>query len=704
MHIRIAIVVVAFLLIAAPSVRAQPQTIDADVCVYAATPSGVLAAVTVKKAGHSVVVVEPSRWVGGMLGAGLKPMQDCPNYAATGGMTRELLFSLGNDPGATRFKSLAIQSPKAIRDDFRKLLDAHQVPVHFEHRIASVEKKDAAITAATFDLAPFDALGCPPAEPTRKASLVVRAKVFIDASYEGDLMPRAGVKYRTGREPADAFNEPLAGVQPPMELTPIDPYVEPGKPQSGLLPLIQADHKKSPGSGDDYTQAYNYRYYTTNNPEHRLPITPPENYDPKKFELVGRYVEHLVRTIPDTAALRKKLIGIVPGWLNSNAEWNYQRESLVTMAPVGISHFYVDGDHATKAAVWKEHQDYLRGLFHFMRTDPRVPESYRKELAELGLDGRHHPETAGWPHQLYIRVSRRLDAPYVITAHDVYNKAAVQDPIALAQYGIDTYPSRRIVVEQDGKTLVGIEGKMFIGGNKGPTNVPYPVSYRAITPRAEQCTNLLVPVCFSATHLGYASARMEPVFMMTGQSAGSAASLALKLNVPVQQVPYDKLAEQLKADGQLLAWTGPATQAAQTTEPLKPEGIVVDDDAAKLDGAWEKSTRSSPFVGVGYRHAPKQPATPAKATFTAAIPTAGRYEVRLYCVPNTGRATNAAVTVVHAGGESKQKVDQTHAGPAGKPYVSLGTFAFAKDGKVILSNESADGYVIADAVAFVPAP
>lgn len=525
------------------------ETIETDVCVYTATPSGILAAIAVKKAGQEVVIIEPSRWVGGMLGAGLKPMQDCPNYNATGGMTKPLLTSLGHGPGIADGTVIV----PAIRQDFQRLLDEHEIHVVHEHRMGTCQMDAARLKSASFDLAPFDDLGCPPVEPTKRGNLQVQAKIFIDASYEGDLFAAAGCTYRTGREFAEQFDEEAAGVRPPVVKTPIDPYVTPGDPQSGLLNLLQADHGKPVGSADTYTQAYNYRYYTTNVPENRLPIEAPEGYSAQDYELVGRYVEYLTQTIEDKAALRKKLIGVCPGWKNSG-EWNYQRDSLITMAPLGISQDYASGDAATKARVWKAHQNYLRGLFEFMRTDARVPDWYREEVGELGLDGRYHEETGGWPHQLYIRVSRRLDAEYTITAHDVYNRTQVDVPVGLAQYGIDTYPSRRIVLQEDGQTLVANEGNMFVGGNKGPTNVPYAVPYQAIVPKQAQCTNVLVPVCFSASHLGYASARMEPVFMICGESAGIAAVQTIEENVPVQQINTQKYLTSLERAGQKLTW------------------------------------------------------------------------------------------------------------------------------------------------------
>ncbi|MCB1229850.1 MAG: FAD-dependent oxidoreductase [Verrucomicrobiae bacterium] len=539
--------------------------IHADVCVYTATPSGILAAIAVKREGRSVVIVEPSRWVGGMLGAGLKPLQDCPNYNATGGMTHELLPKLGENSEPLVNSDRRSLDPKAIRTDFQALLEQHDIRVIFEHRISNCQLTDGRIQSASFDLAPFDELGCPVAEPTRVNHLRVSAGVFIDASYEGDLMAAAGVSYRVGRESTGEYGEELAGVREPMEIAPIDPFVEPGHPESGLLKWVEDDHGKPVGAADGYTQAYNYRYYTTANPDFRVPITAPDDYDPKDFELVGRYVEYLTQTTADAGDLKKKLVGIYPGWKNSG-EWNYQRSSLFSMAPLGISQRYASGDYAEKADVWKAHQDYLRGLHTFMSTDPRVPESYRKEVAALGLDGRIHPETGGWPHQLYIRVSRRMEGRYTITADDVYNRTEVDDPIGLAQYGIDTYPARRIWGrDAEGNTWVGIEGKMFIGGGKGPTNVPYPIPYRAITPKSEECGNLLVPVCFSASHLGYASARMEPVFMMCGESAGIAACQALDEGVSVQRIDPKRLHQALEAAGQKLIWDPKKDQSSAGT-------------------------------------------------------------------------------------------------------------------------------------------
>lgn len=550
------LVLIALAAIPCKPIRAAAfsDSAEVDVCVYGATPSGIMAAIAVKREKRSVVIVEPGRWVGGMLGAGLKPLQDCPNFAATGGMTHKILPNLGTSAPTLVESSLGSLNPKAIRDDFLALLAEHDIQVIYDHRIASCELQRGAIKTAIFDLAPFDELGCPIAKPKERNHLRVTAKVFIDASYEGDLMAPSGVPFRVGREAESEFDEALAGVREPMEIAPLDPFVEPGNPDSGLSNWVENDHGKRIGSADEYTQAYNYRYYTTSDPEHRVPLTPAQNYDPAEFELVGRYVKHLAQTIDDPEQLHRSLVAIFPGWKN-DGEWNYQRSSLFSMSPLSISHLYAGGDYAAKARVWKQHQDYLRGIHHFMSTDRRVPESYRQEVAMLGLDRRAHPDTGGWPAQLYIRVSRRLNGQYTITSHDVYNRRQVDDPIGLAQYGIDTYPARRIWGRNaEGRTWVGIEGKMFVGGDKGPTNVPYPISYRAITPRKTDCTNLLVPVCFSASHLGYASARMEPVFMICGESAGIAACQAIQEDSSVQDIDAKKYQTALVAAGQKLEW------------------------------------------------------------------------------------------------------------------------------------------------------
>ncbi|WP_294084012.1 FAD-dependent oxidoreductase [Proteiniphilum sp. UBA5384] len=537
----------------------QGENNEPDVLVYGATPSGIMAAITVKKAGHSVIIVEPSRWVGGILGSGLKPTDDLPNFEAIGGSTRELILQLGvrsEDSSLTYEKVRKLNreiSPKHVREDFLKLLEEHNVPVIYDHRISRTIKSKNEIKEVLFDLAPYDENGCPVEEAEKYDNINIKAKIYIDASYDGELMARSGVSNRIGRESTMDYGESLAGVRPYDNITPISPFIIPDNPHSGLLPLVENDHGKQQGAGDQYTQAYNFRFYVTTDPERRIEITVPEDYNPLDFELVGRYVDYLKETFKDKEELNKRLGWIFPGWRNSG-EYNYHRGSLITTVPLGINHIYSGGDYATKARIWKAYQNYFRGLYFFMSSDLRVPEDFREKTKSMGLDGFHHPETNGWPHQLYIRVSRRLMGLYTITEHDVYNKTHVEDPIGLAQYGIDTYPARRTWFERNDSIFVAIEGNMFVGGAKGPTNTPYPIPYRAIIPQKYECPNLLVPVLFSSTHLGYASARMEPTFMIVGESAGIAAIHALEEKVPVQDIDMERYLNKLKEMGQVLYW------------------------------------------------------------------------------------------------------------------------------------------------------
>ncbi|TLD72337.1 FAD-dependent oxidoreductase [Phragmitibacter flavus] len=514
-----------------------------DVCVYGATPAGITAAIAAKQEGASVILIEPSRWVGGILGAGIKTKQDCPEPRAVGGLTQSKIFTFAN-------------FPSLLRRDFEQWLTDEKIDLIREHRIQSATKDGTKITSITLEHAPPDHEGIPiPQALPGSEEKTITATIFIDASYEGDLMAKSGVTYSTGREASSEFNEQPAGVGPPTNWTPIDPYLSPGDPTSGLVPLVDPDHGKPLGSGDDYTQAYNFRFYTTNDPANRAEFGVPTNYTRAQFELVGRFIEHLKKQhADDPKKLTERLRAIFPGWMNSG-EYNYQRNSLITMAPLGLSRYYQDGDYAKKSEIWRAHRDYLAGLHHFMSTDPRVPETFRNQTAQLGLKRDTHPDTNGWPHQLYVRITRRMHAPYQLTHADVLNQTNEPDSVGLALYGVDTYPARRYVAKhpETGQIGVATEGNMFIGGAKG-TGTPYPVPYRSITPKPEQCTNLLVPVCFSATHIAYASARMEPVFAVLGESAGVAAAQSVKESKPVQSIDIATLQKRLLQRGQVLEW------------------------------------------------------------------------------------------------------------------------------------------------------
>ncbi|MBP2349640.1 hypothetical protein JOF29_000723 [Kribbella aluminosa] len=456
-----------------------------------------------------------------------------------GGLTRQRVFELG-------------KTPPEIRAGFADWIRDEGITVIDEHRVDAVERHDGRISRVRFGYAPPDRWGVPSPAVLDGRWEEVTARVFVDASYEGDLMAASGASYRTGRESVREYNEEPAGVREPTNWTPIDPYIEPGRPESGLLPMIDADHGKSIGAADDYTQAYNFRFYVTTDPQRAVPFTPPADYRAEQYELVGRFVEYILGSSSDDDAAMERLSGIFPGWVN-DVEYNYQRDSLMTIAPLGESRFYQDAGWDKRSAIWRTHIDYLRGLHHFLCTDPRVPLGFRERTAELGLDRTMHQDTDGWPNQLYVRVARRLAGRYTLTHKDVLNQVAVEDGVGLALYGVDTYPARRYACTVPGAPGIGVatEGNMFIGGPMG-TGQAFEVPYRAITPQQHECRNLLVPVSLSATHIAYAATRMEPVFSVLGESAGVAAALAAKQSSSVQDLNLEALRSRLKERGQIL--------------------------------------------------------------------------------------------------------------------------------------------------------
>jgi hypothetical protein len=513
-----------------------------DVCIYTGNASGVMAACAAAKEGAKVVVVEPSRWLGGMTGGGLMHV-DWGREEAVSGSTRPILKQGFEDP--------------QYRATFATMLAEAGVTVLFEHRVSSVEKSAGVIRAITLDHAPFDALGCPPALPKQAAARVLRAKVFIDCSYEGDVLARAGVTYTWGREARATYGESLAGAQPPMSVYAIDPYVKPGEVQSGLLPGLQADPVSPVGEADRLTMGYGFRWKFTFKGD-GLPIAAPEHYDPRQFELYRRAFASGV-DILSGRVLRGKLDGWEKsgGRVFSGGAGNLAR-ALFAPTNYGSNAGYPDGDYATRARIWKEQQDFVRGMTHFLRTDPAVPAKQKEIALSAGLAKGIFDDTQGYPHQLYVREARRMVADYVVTQQDLEGRTETpKDSVGLASYGVDEWPYA--TVASDGKVALmgGYYSMLYLEDKHRGI---YPIPYRAIRPKKEQCTNLLVPVCVSASHIAMTSIRMEPVWMILGESAGVAAALAVKSGVAVQDVPYADLQPKLRALHQKLEVPKPPAQ------------------------------------------------------------------------------------------------------------------------------------------------
>jgi hypothetical protein len=449
---------------------------------------------------------------------------DIGNKAAIGGLAHEFYQRVGRHYGtneAWRFE------PSVAERVFHEMLSEAGVPVYFHQSLALVETNHARLERITMaDGATF------------------QARVFIDASYEGDLMAKAGVSYFVGREANSLYHETLDGIRdvtPQHQFTAaVDPYVRRGDPASGLLPLIQDQPPGQAGEGDSSVQAYNFRLCLTQNPTNQRAIEPPAGYDPGRYELLARYIEAL------TAAGRQPSLGdfmhIQPmphGKTDINNNGGFSTDF------IGGNMGYAEGSAAARARLWRAHEDYTRGLLHFLATSPRVPPALRAETQSWGLCRDEFVDSGGWPHQLYIREARRMVSDCVMTENNCRHSLEVPDPAGLAAYTMDSHNCRRLV--RHGR--VENEGDVQAGGFP-----PYPISYRSIVPRQKECENLLVPVCLSASHIAYGSIRMEPVFMVLGQSSAIAATLALDEQVAVQRVPYEKLRRRLLAAGQVLSW------------------------------------------------------------------------------------------------------------------------------------------------------
>ena len=519
-----------------------------DVCVYCGTSAGVIASVAAKKEGKSVLLIEPGRHLGGMTSGGLG-WTDFGNKAVIGGMSLDFYKRIGRLYG--KDQAVWTFEPHVAERAYRDLLTENKVEVLFEHRIIAAQKEGTRIKSITLEHAPPQKSGAPASSALPDSpQVIVEARAFIDAGYEGDVLARAGVSYMVGRESVDTYGEPLNGIRASTPkhqfLGPVDPYVTPGDPSSGLLPLVQTGDGGKPGEGDHRVQTYNFRLCLTQEKSNQIPIEAPPGYDARRYELLARHVQALEKT-----GKLDKLSGQAPLLkidMVTPTKTDINNNGAVSTDHIGANYDYPDGAYPRRAEIWNDHLHYVHGLIYFLGTDPRVPRHIRDEMRSWGLCRDEFQDTGGWPHQMYVREARRMLGRYVITQADCEHKRVAPDPVGMGAYNMDSHNCQRIV--QNG-----------VARNEGDVQVspsgPYPVSYRALTPRKEDCTNLLVPVCFSSSHIAYGSARMEPVFMVLAESAAYAACMAIDQDRAVQDVEYMKLRKKLLEAKQVLEYTPP---------------------------------------------------------------------------------------------------------------------------------------------------
>lgn len=526
-----------------------------DVCVYGGTASAVVAAYSAAQMGANVVMVSPDMQIGGMTSGGLG-LTDIGNKQAVSGVARQFYRKVGEHYGKLE---QWVFEPHVAMEILESYLEHKNITVLRQCRLEDVVVSGGRIMSIGIT-----------------GGKRISAKYFIDCTYEGDLMAKSGVSYTVGREGNEVYGETWDGVQlmtGHQFPDGVDPYVEKGNPESGLLWGVSTQKLLPDGSGDNLVQAYNYRICLTDSLENMIPITRPENYDSTRYELALRLIE----AQPGKRRLNDYFIwSQMPG-----RKTDINNRGGFSTDMIGMNYNYPDAGYQEREEIIKAHTDYTKGLLYFYGHDARVPEEMRNEMLLWGYPKDEYVANGNWTPQLYIRESRRMVGEYVATQADCEGRGNVSDGVGLAAYNMDSHNCQRIVVIKDGVAMVKNEGNVEI-----PGGYPYPVSYRSLTPKRSECTNLLVPVCLSASHIAYGSIRMEPVFMALGQACGVASALAVDSGCGVQEVNVDAL-QAVLADNPFLDGSAP--------------DILIDDTSSDVSfsGSWER-VRGNAGYGPSY--------------------------------------------------------------------------------------------------------
>ncbi len=518
----------------------------ADVIVYGGTSAAVIAAVEVARSGKKVILVSPDKHLGGLSSGGLG-FTDVGNKRVIGGLAQEFYHRIWlhyNDSSAWKWekyseygnkgqgtmamdgenRTMWIFEPHVAEKTVETFVSEHAIEVYRDEwldRESGVEKRDRKIISIT----------------TLSGKRFI-GKIFIDATYEGDLMASAGVSYTIGREACSQYDEQWNGVQTEVFhhghhfKTAIDPYRIPGNPSGGLLPFISDEPPGEKGSGDYKIQAYCFRLCMSNHPDNRIPFEKPRNYHPENYELLARVFQS--------------------GWdewfdkfdMIPNRKTDTNNHGPFSSDFIGMNYDYPEASYERRKEIIEEHKNYQKGLLFFVSNDERVPEKIRMQMQNWGLARDEFEDNGHWPYQLYVRESRRMIGEYVMTENDVMGKRHAPNPVGMASYTMDSHHVQRYVMENG---YVQNEGDIGVHPPK-----PYQIPYGSIIPNTEECTNLLVPVCVSSSHIAFGSIRMEPVFMILGQSAGAASVIAVEENTSVQEVSYEQLKKTLISKGQIL--------------------------------------------------------------------------------------------------------------------------------------------------------
>ncbi len=497
-----------------------------DVVVYGGTAGGVIAAVSAAREGLKTALVEPGNQVGGMVSGGLG-FTDFGKKEVIGGYSLEFFRLVGKHYGMERYGNPVSWyfEPHVAEEILRQMMKDAKVTIFENHRLreqGGVQKSGAKVEQII----------------TEDGS-IFSAAIFVDSSYEGDLMAQAGVTWTYGREADNQYGESLAGVRGRTPLHQFLVDIVPKGPDGRLLPEVYAGTPGPAGSADKKVQAYNYRMCFSEVPGNMVAFAKPRKYDPARYQLLAKLIASRTAAEGKVPPLKTflKPDRIPNGKLDVNNNGAFSTDY------IGGSWNYPTATYAERATIWHEHEEYTAGLFYFLANDPQVPAGLRQEMNGFGLAKDEFTANHNWPNQLYIRESRRLVGEFVMTQKDIQTELTKPDSIGMGSYNSDSHNIERVVDEAG---FVRNEGDMQVSVK------PYQIPYRVMLPKSRETTNLLVPVAFSASHVAYSSLRMEPQYMILGQAAGVAAKLAIASGKPVQEIDVPRLMDRLRKSGAVL--------------------------------------------------------------------------------------------------------------------------------------------------------
>lgn len=662
----------------------------ADVVVYGATAAGVAAAVQVSRMGLTAILIEPGQHVGGLTSGGLG-FTDSGDKRVIGGIAREFYQRVRR-----HYDNAAVWEQEAA-EDYARYRPSEDAMWTFEPRVAEKILRSM-LREASVELICNERLNRNTGvrsnqgritEIQMESGLAFTAAQFIDASYEGDLMAVAGVRYTVGRESNSTYGETLNGNQVLANshnhrfLKKVDPWRVPGDRTSGLLPGAEDASAGSDGTGDHRVQAYCFRMCMSNSPKNRRPFPKPEGYQELDYELLLRNFEAGDLRFP-----------MKPDMM-PNRKTDTNNNCAVSTDFIGANYRYPEADYAEREAIIREHERWQKGLMWTLANHPRVPQSIRQEMSQWGLPLDEFVDNENWPHQLYIREARRMVSDYVVTEHDCRRERIASDSIGLGSYNMDSHNVRRFLTE-DG--FIQNEGDVQVAPGGA-----YLISYQSIVPARGNVDNLSVPVCLSSSHIAYGSIRMEPVFMILGQSSATAAVFAIRGKTSVQGVSYTSLREQLLKDGQVLDLP---PKSAPKIMVLKTQlkGLVQDDSDAVLQGDWTQSSSSPKYVGIGYLHDGDSEKGMKSATWTMTAPQSGPFELNLSYSPGSNRSEQVSVAILAGEQESTLTVNQKTVPSIDGLFQPLLKCELKKGDmvRVVISNLDSTGHVIVDAVQLLP--